>query len=71
MNKLWTEYNPEFIANIEGLKDFYSSSNMEQMFKNYQQFMEDRYEQKVEPSKIPEVEPGAIDPKEKYKSRLL
>jgi hypothetical protein len=36
---------------------------MEQMFKNYQTLMEDRYNQKVEPTKIPDVEPGAIDPR--------
>jgi hypothetical protein len=68
VNKLLTKYDPELIANIEGLTDFYSSSKMEQMFKNYQQLMEDHYEQKVEPSKIPEVEPGAIDPRKNIKT---
>jgi hypothetical protein len=36
---------------------------MEQMFKNYQQLMEDRYEQKVEPSKISDIKPGDVDPR--------
>jgi hypothetical protein len=68
VNKLLAKYDPELIANIEGLTEFCSSSKMEQMFKNYQQLMEDRYNQKIEPSKIPEVQPGAIDPRRNLKT---
>ena len=68
INKLLSNHDPELIANIEGLTDFYSSSKMEQMFKNYQTLMEDRYNQKVEPTKIPDVEPGVIDPRKNLKT---